>query len=268
MDRLLAVFLYPFPSPVRHMIVKDVKTFFRDTAQWSQLLIVGALVVIYIYNFSVLPLDRASFLSFYLQHLVSFLNLALACFVLAGMAVRFVFPAVSLEGRSFWIVKSAPISSGTFLWSKFWLGWMPLAALGVLLLEITNKILGVSFFMEALSLVTLFLATFGITSLAVNMGALYPKFHYDDVARISTSFGGVLYMILALGFVGVLMLAEARPAYLLVMRSSGRMALSFWDQVILMAGFSLATVAATIAFLLPARYGARALESLDADPLI
>jgi ABC-2 type transport system permease protein len=262
-DHLMRFFLFPFSSPTRQIIIKDIKTFFRDTTQWSQLFILAALVVVYVYNFSVLPLDRNSFLSFYMQNFISFLNLALAGFVLAGVAVRFVFPAVSLEGQSFWILQSTPISLRVFLWSKFWLGLLPLLVLGEILIGVTNHLLGVAPFMQLLSLATLFLATFGITSLGVNLGAAYPKFNYDHVARISSSFGGILYMMICLAFVGALVLVEARPVYVVLVRSAQGLPLDLFDRITLIGSFSFVILLAIVAFLLPMRYGVRALEALE-----
>jgi hypothetical protein len=37
----------PFPDVLRAIMLKDVKTFLRDTTQWSQLFLLVALVVVY-----------------------------------------------------------------------------------------------------------------------------------------------------------------------------------------------------------------------------
>ena len=42
----------------RELLIKDAKVFLRDVTQWSQLLLLLALVLIYLYNFRVLDLDR------------------------------------------------------------------------------------------------------------------------------------------------------------------------------------------------------------------
>jgi ABC-2 type transport system permease protein len=106
-DRWLDETTRPFELRLRSLLLKDVKTFVRDTTQWSQLLLLLALVVVYLYNFSVLP-SNFTFATFYLQNLFSFLNLGLAGFVLAAVAVRFVFTSVSGEGQAFWIIRSSP----------------------------------------------------------------------------------------------------------------------------------------------------------------
>ena len=44
-------------SPVRRqLLIKDLKIFLRDVSQWSQLLLLLALVLVYLYNFRVLDL--------------------------------------------------------------------------------------------------------------------------------------------------------------------------------------------------------------------
>ena len=93
----------------RELVAKEVKVFFRDSTQWSQLILLGVLVVVYVYNIRVLPLYSGEQVSFFLINLVSFLNLGLAGFVVAAIAARFVFPAMSLEGRMLWLLRSSPL---------------------------------------------------------------------------------------------------------------------------------------------------------------
>ena len=85
----------------KHLPSKKFEYSFRDSTQWPQLFLMAALIAIYLYNFSVLPLDKSPIKTIYLQNLFSFLNMGLAAFVLSAIAARFVFPAVSMEGERF-----------------------------------------------------------------------------------------------------------------------------------------------------------------------
>ena len=76
------------PGPVRAFTVKEIKTFLRDQAQWTQLFLIAALLVIYIYNFDALPLEKSPIQTVYLQNLFSFLNMGLALFVLTAVTAR------------------------------------------------------------------------------------------------------------------------------------------------------------------------------------
>src|SRR5919106_369428 len=87
LDHTLEWITRPFPDVLRAIMLKDVKTFLRDTTQWSQLFLLIALVVVYLYNFKVLPLDRSPMPAGVIRTLVSFANLGLAGFVLSVVAI-------------------------------------------------------------------------------------------------------------------------------------------------------------------------------------
>ena len=59
----------------------------RDVTQWSQLLLLLALMVIYLYNFRVIDLDRIPFMAGMIKNIYAFLNLGLAGFVLGEVAL-------------------------------------------------------------------------------------------------------------------------------------------------------------------------------------
>jgi ABC-2 type transport system permease protein len=59
-DAFFRVLSRPFQGKMRAIVLKDVKLFFRDTSQWSQLFLLFALMVVYIYSFKLLPLERAA----------------------------------------------------------------------------------------------------------------------------------------------------------------------------------------------------------------
>jgi ABC-2 type transport system permease protein len=175
------------------MIGKDALLFRRDPAQWTQLLMLAALAAVYLISVHNLPLDSP-----FIKNLISFLNIGLAGFVLASVALRFVFPAVSLEGASWWILRSSPLDVGTILWGKFWAGFPPLAVLGVGLVWASNRLLGVAPFFVRLSNVTLLGLAVVLCGMGVGFGALFPKFNVENVAAIESSPGGLLYMVTAL----------------------------------------------------------------------
>ena len=193
--RTVGALLYFLPVAKREFVIKDVKLFFRDTTQWSQLILLAVLVVVYLFNIKTLPLHRGEAVGFFYITLVSFLNLGLAGFVLAAIAARFIFPAVSLEGRHMWLLRSSPLDLRALLWSKYWVGTIPLLGLALLLTGVTNMLLEVRPFMMVLGLVAIVGLTFAIGALALSFGALFPQFETENAAQIPTSFGGLVYMM-------------------------------------------------------------------------
>src|SRR3989440_12066832 len=93
----------------RELVLKELRLFFRDTTQWSQLLLLAVLVGVYVFNIKFLPL-KGDGMTFFLRNVVPFLNLVLAGFVLASIAAPFIFPGVRLEGRALWLLRSRSMS--------------------------------------------------------------------------------------------------------------------------------------------------------------
>lgn len=252
-----------FMPTLRNLVIKDIKTFFRDNAQWSQAVMLLAMIGIYLYNFSVLPLDRTPYPTFYLQNLVSFLNMGLAGFVLSAIAVRYIFPSISLEGPSFWIIRSAPITLREFFLSKFLIGLIPLLILAELLIVSSNYLLKVTPFMMVLSTTTIFFMTFGIVALGIGLGAMYPKFYAENTSQITSGFGGVVYMIVSMAFIGLVIALEARPVYVIFMARLHRITLTPWEWAWTLFPFFIAILVMTLAVILPLRIGLRRLSQMD-----
>jgi len=261
-DRFLEALTGPFEPKFRSLLLKDLRTFLRDTTQWSQLLLLVALVVVYLYNFSVLP-SNFTFATFYLQNLFSFLNLGLAGFVLAAVAVRFVFTSVSSEGRAFWILRSSPLTMEKLLWSKFWTALPPLLLLSQVLTIASNHFLGATPFMTVLSSVTILFVTFGIVGLGVGMGAAFPKFKFENVTQIAGSSGGLLYMIAASSFVAAVLFLESIPVYLILDADFRGVPLTSRALAASILSLGLVLVLNLLTVALPMRWGRRKLDAME-----
>src|SRR5438132_2915998 len=200
-------------SPVRkQLLVKDLKIFLRDVSQWSQLLLLLALVLIYLYNFRVLDLGRIPYMSGFIKNIYAFVNLAMAGFVLSTVAVRFVFPMVSAEGPAFWLVRKSPISLHDFVWSKFWTGLFPILLLTETLTIAANELLDVDPFLKIVAAVAVVFLSLALVGLAAGLGARYPRFTADNPSQVPGSYGGVAFMILAVLFLIVMIVLLAWPS--------------------------------------------------------
>lgn len=249
---------------VRAFVIKELKSFYRDQTQWSQLFLIAALFFIYIYNFKVLPLEKVPIKTIYLQNLLSFLNLGLAAFVLTAVTVRFAFPAVSIEGEAFWLVQSAPITYRNYLWIKFFIYYLPLLFLSVSIIIITNILLNASPFMMVLSAATIFFLVPGIVAMGIGLGAAFPDFRSENPTQSATGFGGLLFMILCVGFVGVVIILEAGPVYQLFMADMLGRDLTPWNWIWVVGSFTLVFIICALAVIIPMKYGEKNLSRIEA----
>lgn len=249
------------PAARREFVLKDLRVFFRDTTQWSQLILLAVLLVVYLFNIKSLPLFSGERVSGFLMSLVVFLNLGLAGFVLAAVAARFVFPAVSLEGKQMWLLRSSPLDLQALLWSKYWTGTIPLLVLAVAITFSTNVLLQATPFMMWISLGTILLLTFAISALALGFGALYPRFDTENAAQIPTSFGGLVFMMSAIVLLGLVLVVESLTVleYLRAQIQGREPEVDIW----LVGSLVLVVVICLTATIVPIRLALKRLEAME-----
>jgi ABC-2 type transport system permease protein len=196
------------PAAWRPMVAKDLRVFVRDPSQWSQGLLLVGICAIYLVSVRALPVDafQGPVLAA-VKQAIAFLNLGMGGFVMAAIAARFVFTAVSREGRSWWLVRSAPLPPEGVLHAKSVVGLLPMLAVGEVVVVGSGLMLDAPRELVALEAVFTVLLAVGIAGIAVAMGALWPDFRADTAAQAASSPAAVLFMVVALlGVGGVLVL--------------------------------------------------------------
>lgn len=208
----------PFSPPVRALLSKDMRTFWRDPAQWSQLIILFGLLVIYIANIRGLSTQLHGLELFVQQWptILSFFNMTAACFVLSILTTRFIYPMLSLEGKQYWVIGLAPFPKNKLIWEKYGICVVGSALIATSLVTFSNYVLAVTPVLVWVSVITVLLLGFGLTSLAVGLGAMYPNFKEDNPARIANGLGGTMTIILSLCYIAANVALELRPVFRLV----------------------------------------------------
>jgi ABC-2 type transport system permease protein len=190
----------------RALLGKEARTITRDVGQWSQVLLMGALLFIYLYNVRMLPLGgdaRAT--------LVAYANVGMAGFVVAAICLRFAYPSVSAEGKAFWLVQTAPVSYRQFLFVKVLVFAAPLTLVSVVLTALANLMLGANGTVWAFTLLGAVLLAVTLVCLGVGMGALSPDFNSENPLQVGLSLGGFSYMAISMAYVATVMVLMARP---------------------------------------------------------
>jgi len=249
-----------YPVGMFNLLWKDVKIFFRDAGQWSQLLIISALILIYIYNFRVIPVNTLSEIFPFITELMVLINMLMAGLVLSAVSARFVYSSISLEGMAFWIMRVSPITVKKILISKFLFGFIPVTFMLTAVVTITNIAIGADGVLLALSILTILILCTSISGLGTGLGALFPQFRYENIASISMSPGGMLFMLIAFLVVLLTVSLEAISFYLYKTASPSDF-LPLWMEkaqpfltglVIIVLNF--------LAFSIPLKLGAKRLE--------
>ncbi len=239
-------------GPGAALLWKERLTFFRDVKHWSQIVLIVGLVFVYLFSIRRLPLESPD-----LRSLISFLNVGAAGFVIAALGLRFTFPSISLEGRSWWVLKAAPLGVREVMRQKFVFSAAPTLAVALTLGLATNAILGADAFTARVSLVALLTLALGVCAMGIGLGALFPRFTVENIHQIESSLGGFVYMAACLFYIGATIAILSWPMQMHFQERFGKAA---WDWRV--AGCSGAgwLVLNAVAFVVPWTLGRRALE--------
>lgn len=196
--QLSARLLLPLASPVTRAIVsKEYKLFSRDITHTVQLGLLMGVTLIYLFNYQNLHCPQNTTPEACLVWSVFLLltNMTLGSLVVVSICSRFVYPSLSLEGGSFWLLQSAPIDLREALRAKF-KGWfVPLACIAAVVYSSGAMALDVPPELVLTSAIAGILLCYGLVALGIGMGAIFSQFDWEHPAQLSMSFGSFLFMI-------------------------------------------------------------------------
>ncbi len=200
-------------SSLQWIFRKEAKLFLRDSAEWSQLFMIAALVIVYLYNFKVLPVQRSMFEEEYVTNLIAFLNIGLTGFVVASLAARFVYPSIGAEGGSFYIIMSSPLSTARYMLHKYLFYVVPFTGLTLILLVVSNNLLNIEGPMEWISIIIGLIITWTVLAMALGFGAIYADFKAENRAAALGGIGAILFLFTAIAFEMAIIFLGSAPVF-------------------------------------------------------
>lgn len=266
-DRIFSLLLFPFPQPLRLLLIKDWRLLRRDPVQWSQFLIFFGLLGLYFINVDRFNNPHSDIGYATWINMVSFLNLAVVGLILSTFTTRFIYPMISLEGHCFWIVGLLPIDRDTILWSKFWFAslgsWVPCS----LLVLLSDLMLNVPALVIGVHQLTCVLLCLGLSSIAVGFGAMMPNFHETSPSKIAAGFGGTLNLVLSALYIMVVVVLTALPCHFYLLAGNGPLGSAFVNpqylKIWLIGGTGAAVLVGALATVVPLWRGLRAFRQLE-----
>jgi ABC-2 type transport system permease protein len=200
--------LRPFSPPAAALVLKDVRLFWRDPAQWIQFMIFFGLLCIYVLNLRNVAFN---FQNPFWETAISYLNLAASALTLSTLTTRFVFPQFSLEGRRLWIIGLAPFGLEKVLLQKFAMSCLTATSVTTLLMIASSLMLHLEAKKVVFFAIAIALMSAALCGLAVGLGALFPNFKEDNPSKIVSGFGGTLCLVVSFIYIALFVALVALP---------------------------------------------------------
>ena len=159
---------------------------------------IGALILVYLYNFKVLPLERAPLPTEHLANLIGYANIGLAGFLVVSLCARFVYPSIGMEGEAFNVLRTSPLSLKRYLLYKYLFYVIPFTLVMLILLLASNHLLGISGPMWWISLFAGLLITWSVVGTALGFGSRYADFKAENRAAVLGGFGAIAFLFTAM----------------------------------------------------------------------
>ncbi len=196
-------FFQQLPSQYRALVIKDILQFVRTPQQWIQFLMFAFFIAIYLINLARTDIRLEQMDPFW-QTLIYIFNFGFSGFMLAALTSRFVFPLISLEGHGLWIMLSAPMDIAKLFRVKFWMAFILFFTLSEVVALLGNYYLGQDAVMATISTLFLLIMSLGLVSLALGLGAVFPRFDETNPMRITSGAGGIITVLASLLYVGIM----------------------------------------------------------------
>jgi ABC-2 type transport system permease protein len=199
---LLRVVARPLPVDLRPMVQKDLLAFVRDPGQWGQVVLLVGVGVLYVVNASALG-DGLRVIGAFGAVVLLAMHTGIVSFIAGGLAVRFAFPQVGLEGPAVWIVDGAPLRADRLLLAKLVASlpvvvFFPLALAGV-----GGAVLGFSPSSWLWSTALIAAVALAIAASATFRGALHPLFDATSLSELAIGPGAMSTMVLTTALAGL-----------------------------------------------------------------
>lgn len=144
------------------------------------------------------------------------LQIGVILFFISAIVLRFVFPSLSQEGNTSWIIGSVPLDLKKIFEAKYKFYSKLLLLISFISLGVYVIPLRVALEIVFLSVIVLFIATITLTMLGLGMGTIFINFETDDPQVLSTSAPGIIMVLASIlysGWAGYLLYSIAHSNY-------------------------------------------------------
>ena len=209
------------PPAMQAVMLKDFRTLRRDLRNMSQLvtpLILGIIYAIMLVRSGGVPDpgrgEAPAWAMEAMRKALSFGGMAIALFIGWSLLGRLAGMGFSQEGRSYWLLKSAPVRPADLLAAKFMIAYLPAAALGWGFLLILSLLRRSGIGTTAFEMMVVALCLAGATGINLAFGVLGANMSWEDPRQMIRGSMGLLSALVSLIYLPISLALFLGPSLL------------------------------------------------------
>lgn len=190
------------PPPVAALWKRDALLFIREPSQIGHFIIMCLLILIFLVSLNHLNINQARHSQ--LQTLIYLTVQAFNAFLIASLALRFIYPLISLEGSACWRIRSAPVTMRSILLWRVFPFFLFIWLISLLLSFYSNNRFAATLMQVSLVISSLLAVT--LVSLNLGMGGYHANYSEKSPIRLSSSPGATLSFLVSLVYISLVLI--------------------------------------------------------------
>lgn len=187
------------PPQIEVLLKKEYFQFFRESSQWIQLALMMVLVGVFALSVGGINLRLRVTQIQTVGYLILY---AFGGFLSCSLALRFVFPAISVEGNSFWTQLSAPLNLKKPYFLKFLLGFLLVLTPALFVAMFSNlpfmRMSERRPLLMYFGIYSAFWVSLTLVSLNLGLGGYFANYKEKNPIRVASSQGATLTFLMSL----------------------------------------------------------------------
>jgi ABC-2 type transport system permease protein len=182
----------PVPSPGAALARAEVATLFRDASTPAQISSLVSVFLLQLLNLVALPSGDAA-----TRDVLAGLETGLALFLVSALSLRFVYPAVSSDGRGALLLRTLPLSPGRHLAVRYLVRGAAAAMAGLLLAGANVLVLRPPAATAGAAVLVALAGSLALPALHLGLGALFPRYGAPNAISVALGPGGLFALVLS-----------------------------------------------------------------------
>lgn len=193
------------------ILKREFLLFFREPSQWIHLLVMLFLITVFITSISGIDITILNAYNDYFRTVIYISVTIFNVFLIASISIRFIFPIISLEGETFWKLRTAPIAIKDVISRKLSIYFLVVFFIGQIISYFSNY-----HFPKELAIIAqinMAIISIALVSLNFGMGGIFLNLKEKNAIRIASSQGASITLLLSLMFLILIVLILFVPVF-------------------------------------------------------